>query len=337
MATSIYPLSKVQMGIESAKGNSVAATRVIVGDGMLVEHRDRYHANYPRGVRATVGGAGVLTKQWCEVNIDTELSAEQVLWPLLTGIKGAVSASAANNADTYTFTPQLTTGIPTLDTATVEFLQSDGSTNHYYGESAYCMTESFKIDSSPDQIAKLSWKMFGRARQTDTPTAALTPYTSLEPLPGALCFVYLDTTWAGLGGTQLASIVRSLSFECTTGIMPDWTMDGRSDLDFVKHSVGSLGAKLGLTLEFDATGASRYANYRANDLVYIRLKFTGESVGDASVKTVQIDGAYRFAADPTFSNDNGQVLMACQLEAVYDSTGTKILEFTVINGLSAVA
>ena len=336
MATAIKPLEKLQIGIETTKGTLVAATRVIVGDNRLIEHRERYRSSYPRGVRATVGGAGVLTKQWCEVSVETELSAEQILWPLMTGIKGGVSGSNANNAFTYTFTPELTTGVITIAAATVEFLESDGSTNHIASEAGYGMTESFKIESTPDDIAKLSWKMFTRARQTTTPTSSLVPYTSLEELPGALLSVYLDTTWAGLGGTQLTGIVRNCSFECMTGLAPDQTADGRSDKDYSKHSVNSLAAKLSLTLELDATGASRYDDYRTNDLVYIRLKWTGGTAGDAGVKTVQIDGAYRFAADPTFPDDADQKLVALELEAVYDETGTKILEFTAINALSAI-
>lgn len=336
MATAIRPLRKMQMGIEGTKGTLVAATRVIVGDAHLIEHRERYRANYPRGVRATVGGAGVLTKQWCEVDVQTDLSPEQILWPLMTGVRGQVSGSNSNNAFTYTFTPQLTTGIITIDTATVEFMQSDGSTNHYYGEAGYALTESFKIESNPDEAAKLSWKMFARARQTDTPTAALTEYTSLETLVGALLSAYLDTTWAGLGGTQLTGIQRAVSLEVDTGLKPDFTADGRSDKDYSKHSVNSLAAKLGITWEFDSVGASRYANYRANDIVYIRLKWTGGTAGSAGTKTVQVDGAYRFVGDPTFTYDEDQVLMQANLEAVYDSTGTSELVFTAINSLSAI-
>lgn len=335
MATAIKPLEKLQIGIETTKGTLVAATRVIVGENRLIEHRERYRSTYPRGVRATVGGAGVLTKQWCEVSVESELSAEQILWPLMTGIRGSVSGSNTNNAFTYTFTPELTTGAITIAAATVEFLESDGSTNHIASEAGYGMTESFKIEATPDDIAKLSWKMFTRARQPTTPTSALVPYTSLEELPGSL-FVYLDTTWAGLGGTQLTTIVRSVSFECMTGLAPDFTADGRTDKDYSKHSVNSLAARLSLTLELDATGAARFDDYRTNDLVYIRLKFTGGTAGDADTKTVQIDGAYRFAADPTFPDDSDQKLVALELEAVYDSTGTKILEFTVINSLSAI-
>lgn len=337
MAVAIRPLTKMQVGIESAKGTLVAATRVIVGDSKLLERRERYRSSYPRGVRGTVGGAGVLTKQHCEFEVDTELSAEQVLWPLMTGIRGQVSASEANNASTWTFTPQLTTGIITVDSMTVEYLHSDGSTNHYASEAGYGLTESFRIESTPDDIAKLSWKGFTRARQTTTPTSSLVPYTTLEELPGALLGVFLDTSWANLGNTQITGIHRNVSFECMTGLKPSFTADQRADKDYADHNVDSLSGKLSITWEFDATAASRFQDYRDNDIVFVRQQYQGGSVGDSDVKTVQIDGAYRFAGDPSFSYDGDQVMCQFELEAVYDETGTAMLEFVVINGLAAIA
>lgn len=337
MATAIRPLRKLQIGMEGTKGTLVAATRVLTGNSALIEKRDRYHSDYPRGIAATVGGAGTLTKQWTELQHATELSAEDILWPLLTGIKGAVSPTGGGTAKTWVFTPELTTAIRTVDAATVEFMRSDGTTNHYAGEAGYCMTDAFSIESTPENIATLNWSMFGRARQSDTPTAALVPYTSLEALAGGQLFAYCDTTWAGLGGTQLTGMQRRVRFDCQTGVMPQWTSEGRADLDYAGHAIKSLGAKLSIIWELDSVGAARYASYRANDLIYIRLKWVGSAISGGGNKTVQIDGAFRFASDPTFSEEDEQTLMAADLDAVYDATGTKILEFTAINTLAAVA
>lgn len=339
MATSIVPFRKLQIGMESTKGTLVAATRVLPGNNRLAENISFYRSPHPRGVRATVGGAGVITRKGCEISIDTELTAEEILWFLLTGIKGGVTGVNASSDYTWTFSPELTTGVPTLNAATVEFIMADGSTNHYYGEAGYAMTESFKIDWSADSgtdPVKLSAKMFARARQTDTPTGSLEVYSTREPLVPALSKHYLDTSWAGLGGTQLTGIIRTGSLEVVTGLAPDYTADGRSDKDFVEHNVGLLSAKLALTMEFDSVGASRFANYRANDVVYIRNQFLGSTVA-VNPRKVQIDGAYRFVSPPQFSETGEQVLMAANLEAVYDETGTKMLEFVVLNGLAAVA
>lgn len=339
MATSIVPFRKMQIGMEATKGTLVAATRVLVGNNHLAEVLNTYRSPHPRGVRATVGGAGVFTRKGSEVTVDTELTAEEILWFLLTGIKGGVTGVNSSSDYTWTFTPQLTTAAITIDAATVEFIQGDGTTNHYYGEAGYAMTESFKIDwsaDSPSDPVKLSAKMFARARQTGTPTGALTVYSTREPLVPALSKHYIDTAWSSLGGTQMTGICRSGSIEVMTGLSPDFTGDGRSDKDFVEHNVGSLGAKQSMVWEFDANGATRFASYRANDIVYIRNQFLGSTVA-VNPRKVQIDGAWRFVDTPSFSAQGEQVLMSANLEAVYDDTGTKILEFVVLNGLSAVA
>lgn len=338
MATSIVPFRKLQIGMESTKGTLVAATRVLVGNHRFNENIAFYRSAYPRGVRATVGGAGVITRRGVSLEIDTELTAEEILWFLLTGIRGAVSGSDSSGDVTWTFTPELTS-VPTLDAATLEFIQGDGSTNHMASECGYAMTESFKIDWSADAAndpVKLSAKMFARARQTTTPTGSLTPYTTREPLVPALSKHYLDTSWAGLGGTQMTGLCRSGSIEVMTGLSPDYTGDGRSDKDFTEHNIGSLGARQTMVWEFDANGASRFANYRANDIVYIRNQFNGSTVV-AAARKFQIDGAWRFVDTPSFSESGEQILMSANLEACYDDTGTKILEFVALNGLTAVA
>lgn len=335
MATALRSFRKVQIGKESTKGTLVPATVVLVGEGRLAEQQEFYRSNYPRGQRATVGGAGTIVRKGSVLTWETELTAEDILWPLSTGIKGNVSPTNTNSEYAWAFAPQITTGVPTLDAATVEFIEADGVTNHIASEAGYAMTRKFGVSFATGEIARLSWEMFARARQTSTPTNALTPYTSREPLASDLCKVYLDTSYAGIGGTQLTTIVRSGEFECVCGVEPDYTVDGRSDKDYSKHRVESLSATLNLVLEMDATGAARYADFRDNDVVFIRLKFEGSTVV-ANARSVTIDGAYRFVGEPGISEDGEQVLVTLNLEAVYDSTGTVILDFDVVNGLATL-
>ncbi|PKN81531.1 MAG: hypothetical protein CVU47_06345 [Chloroflexi bacterium HGW-Chloroflexi-9] len=411
MGTAIQPLNKVQIGREAngSKGTLVAATRLLHGTGTLREEQDFYRSPYPAGVRANVGGAGSITRKGFGLAWETELTAEEVLWSLLTGVRGqvtptqatvtgtadaAVTTSSTTLADsratlvvngwvgatitcdsktavvvsntateftvaswtggtpttgsawsvaglgyTWVFTPELTTGIPTIDTATLEAIRSDGSTNHYYAEAGYGMTSGFDFEWAGNDAAKFKFDMFARARQTDTPTSSLVVYPSREVLVTPLLSVYLDTTWAGLGGTQLTGIVRSIKASHLTGFAPNYNLEGRSDLDFAKHKVGALTSKLSMVLELDAVGAARWTAYRANSLQYVRLKSVGSTIAGSGglAKTVQVDGAYRFTAPPAEQVDGEQMLIACELESVYDDTGTKTLEFTTINAVAAAS
>lgn len=342
MAASIVPFDRLQIGMEviSTKGTSVAATRQLIGDHTMVEEQDFYRSPYPAGVRSNVGGAGTITRKGCMIDVNTELTAEEILWALETGVLGGVTPSTVDtSARLWAFTPDITTGVTTINTATVEMARGDGVTNHYYGESSYVMCQSFKIDWAFNQIAKLNMKFFGRARQAGGGiTGSIVQYPSREALASNLMAVSWDTTWAGLGGTPLAGLVRSASFECNTGYAPDYVLDGRSDSDYGLHKVGNITGKLSLVVEFDSVAAAKFALYRSNSLVYIRLHTTGSLVGAVSaLKFVRVDGAYRFVSPPTFSTDGAQVLMSCELESVYDTTGTKTLDISAQNALSAIA
>lgn len=342
MATSLTQFEKLQLGIEvvGTKGTIVPATVQIVGNHNMLEEMDIYRDNYPRGFRSNVGGLGSIMRKAISLDVQTELSAEDILWPLMTGVLGSVAASTSDtSAKTYVFTPELATAVATIQSATAEFVRGDGTTNHYTGQSGYCMTESFKIDWVYNQVAKLGWKMFGRARQSGAPTGSLAPYTTREALVSNGFGLYWDTSWANLGNTQVTGIIRSASFECKTGFAPDYTLDARADRDMVSHKVGVIGATLNVVVEFDAAGATKFGLWRANTpLNWIRLKNTGSLAGAATVlRTVQIDGCYRFVGQPTFSADGDQVLMTANLESVYDTTGTKTLEFTAINKLATIS
>lgn len=341
MAASIVPFNRLQVGMSviGTKGTAVPATRQLVGDHTLTEEGDMYRSQYPAGVRANLGGAGTFLRKGTAIDYNSDMTAEEILWFLQTGIKGGITPSTVDtNAKLWTFTPELTTAVTTIDTMTAEMARGDGTTNHYYGECAYVMTESFKLDWAFNQIGKLTAKLFGRARQTDTLTAAIVPYPTREPLASNQLAVYWDTAWANLGNTALAGLVRSASLDVSTGYAPDYVLDGRTDVDFGLHKVGPLSAKLSITMEFDSVGAAKFALWRSNSLVYIRLHTTGSLIGAVSaLKFIRVDGAYRFVSAPVFSNDGDQVLCSFELESFYDTTGTKTLEFSAQNALAAIA
>lgn len=333
--TAIWPLDKAQLGIESTAGTLVPATRIVQANWDLVEEMDLYQSDYPQGVRSNVGDVGAIMRKGMTVDFETDLNAEEVLWPLMTGIRGSVTPTAAGSANTWVFTPQLTTGALTIQTATVELMHSDGATNHYYGEFGHALTSRIGMSWAFNEPAKLNWSMFGRARQTGTATAALAVYPTREILASNSLAMYQDTTWAGLGTTQVTGTTRSVTLDITTGMSPDYTLDARADKDFGTYNVGRLAATLEIVQEMNAAGAATFANYRANDKLFIRLKDTGSAVS-AAVKTVQLDGCYRFTESPTFDRDGDVVTVTYNLESFYDATSGFTLLPTVINALTAI-
>jgi hypothetical protein len=338
MGTAILPLQKIQIGEETTKGTIVPAQRILRGQWTVEEGIRFYRSAYPEGFRANVGGAGVILQKGMTFRCSTELNADEILWPLLLGVRGNISPTTSVDEETWVFDPQLNTGLPTLDSASLEWVESDGSTNHIASKAGYAMCRSFGIEWGDVAEARLNYELFARARQVSTPTAALTAYASREIMVSQMVSVFLDTAWAGLGGTLLSGIVRSGRWECTTGIEPNHTTNTRSDRDYTNHKlVGKLRATLSLVMELDAAAAAMINTYyRSNALAFIRIKASGGSNINSNPRSVQVDGAYRFADNGFSMSDDGEIrLVTMSLESVYDTTGGKSLLFTVLNSIGA--
>lgn len=335
MVLAIPSLNRVQIGREATKGTLVPATRLLYGRANVREIQELYRGEYNRGYRANVGGAGNTAFKAVEIDFESDLVPGQVLWPFLTGIRGNITPTGAGADKTWLFTPELTTAIPTIDSATVKFVDSDGVTNHYYAEAGYSMTRRIVIEWAFNQPAKLRHTMFARARQTGAPDAVSLYTTATTPYMSNKLAVYLDSTWAGLGGTQLTNLMRGVTIEIDTGLEGDFTMDSRPDADFTTHLVGKLTAKLSLLMEMDATASARMTEFRNNGLVFIRLKQLGAALGGSNY-SVQLDGCYRFTDSPERSEDEKRVLRTFNLETVLDETSLNTFLPTIVDALTGV-
>lgn len=338
MAVAIKPFRKLQIGKQSSFGTLVAATSQVLGEWSVREISDRYRSSYPRGYNANVGAAGVDVMKGVELDVQGELSAEELIWCLQAGVKGGVTPTGpTDSAYTWTYTPQLTAA-PTNEYYTFEQVESDGSTNHIAREFGDAVLNELEISASGNENVSMRHSWFARASQASTPTSAQVAIASQVPLVSNLAKVYLDTSYAGMGGTQLTTVVRSLTWKYKSPFEPKYTLDGRSDLDLTGyHFHAGFKATLDITAEIDATLATALITaWRANSLRYIRMEFTGAVIGAGSTaRSIKIDGAYRFVGEPQYDDDSRTV--AVSLESVYDATGGKTLEFVVVNGLSAVA
>jgi hypothetical protein len=332
MATALQALRRLQLGKETTAGTVVPATVAIPAMWEQDEQVSAGKLKSVTGYRIAPANGPIVSRAF-GLKVDTELTAEEILWPLLTGLAN-VTPSGSGPAYTWTFSPALG-GHANVATATAECVKTDGATNHYVAIVPYCFTQKFSIEWNASDIAALKWEMAGRARQGGAPTADINPYASREPLVGGLARVYLDSSWASLGTTQLSGVVRSGTLEVTTGLVPVQTVDGRADLDFTKHSSGELEASLELVLELDATGSAQYQRYRDNGTAFIRVRFEGTPIG-GQPRYVQFDGFWQVDGQPKSSVDGQQELVGIKFRLVRDTVSGNALVVTVRNGLQAV-
>jgi hypothetical protein len=326
----IRPLRKLQVALETTPGTPVPATRVLRGSGRLTEKREAYRTEYPYGVRAPAGGAGVITRRWTEWEWESELALEEVGWWLQSGIR---QSTPTGSSDPYTWTwePSLGSAGLSVQTLSLEYLESDGTTNHYTAVAAYGVTTQVSFEVSTEKVATLKAAGQARARQATAPSASATPAAARTLLPGAMFKVWWDTSWTAIGTTQLTGVVRDAKVELKTGWEPAWTLDGRADLDWTQPQPGMLDVSAELTLELDAVAAARIANWRANDLAYVRL-----AAAPSANREFRLDLAARLDDDLSFGEEGEVTTVALKLAGVYDPASQKLVSIQVKNGSASL-
>lgn len=334
MASAIYPLRLLQLGAEGTKGTAVPATFKLVGESVYIPEIDREFEEFPRGVRAPVTGGGFAIRKGSTFQFSGNLTYEEVLAFLESGLKAGSLAGAGPY--TYTYTPTITANAATsMKTYTIEYVIDDGSTKHYQRESAFAVTRSFTIDLAFNQPAKITAEMFARAEQTSTVTAALTPITGRTQIPSNLFKVFIDASGGTIGTTQKSTLIRSATLNVTTGFEPDYTLDGLADLDFTQVDSRMLDATLDLTMEHNADAATEIGRWRSGSVFLVRLKADNGAAAGAN-KAITFDGAYKYMEPPAFSQENGIEIVTMKLGLEYDATYGKAFEAIVINGLAAL-
>lgn len=331
MATALYPLRRLQIGLEATAGTAVAATQKLVGEAVYRPEVERYFESHPRGVRAPVTGGGTDVRKGSTINFAGELTFEEIIYPFLLGL---VNDAVPTGAGPYTwdFTPVLTAPAA-VKTATCEYVIGDGSTEHYERESAYMFCRSLEIQLAANQPAKMSFELVGRSEKTSTVTASLTPVTGRTIVPSNLFGLWIDDTWANLGSTQKTGLIRQATLRVNFGLEPDYTLDARADLDHTGILSQELGASLQVVVEHNADAATEIGNWRTGTVRFYRLAADNGAAAGAN-KQITLDMAMKHMSEPDFSQDAGIELATFDLGLEYDETGTNALVATIINGLS---
>lgn len=335
MATALYPLRRVQFGIESTAGTLVAATQQMIGEGVYVPEIDREFEEFPRGVRAPVTGGGFAIRRGGRFTFTTNLDYSNAIYFFGAGLLHD-AAPTGTGPYTWSYDPNLT-AVPasTILPVTLEFAISDGSTVHYQREAGYGVLRSFEITLAFNQPAKVTYEMFFRAEQTSTVTGALTPLAGREQIPSNLFKVFMDNSGGTIGTTQKSTTVREATLNVVTGMEPSYTLDGRADLDFTHISPGMLNATLALTMEHAANAATEIGIWRTGGVQLVRLKADNGAATTAN-RQFQIDLAAKYMEPPAFSQDTMMEIVTMNMGLEYDSTWGYALRAQLINGQAAL-
>ena len=331
-------LRKIQYGKESAHGTAVAATALLPVAVPPIKP-DRI-PTYPR---EDVGVLAEASRSYISGRLVRDTlkwdSAFFQLLPLLLscGIKGDITpVEQTTDQDDYLWdhTPEMDGTSNEQESITLE--RGDDT---FMVETEYTMFERLKFSGEinqegGDSALRIEADYFGRQNTVATFTAGLTIPT-LTPINSKLTKFYLDTTWAGVGGTEKTSTLRAFDVEIMTGLHPKFHGSGVEYFDV--HGEGPIGVIASFTFEGNDNMSAIYAAHLSQALQVVRLKTEGPAIGTGDNHLLQLDvsGTWETII-PLASESNGNNLWTAVLHGFYDPTGEKILGVNVITNKSAI-
>ncbi len=342
----VAPLRLIQLGKESTRGTEVDATarRVTRPGGVTfrdLTEKQSIEADYGLLDKRHSSALSEIARQSSELELAGDLSFEQVLYPLLAGVKGGVGPGAEQTVGQgdfkWLFTPNATAD-PAPDAFTLEYVEREGTTVRQEITAVYGLCKRIRISASKgNHYATLDEEWFARKAVSKAfksgiglPSRTIIPAPKFTLEPGA--------TFAALGGgTVLPTQVISFEWELETGIMPKWRLDTSSP-DFAAYQFGIREMTLSMTLDLSAEAETeRTTILQAAIARYWRIEVVGAQIGSGLFKTITIDGAYE-NVDPmaSGSDEEGQSSIDLKYTGIHDSVKGAPFEITVINTLASI-
>ena len=348
MASARQPLSRLQIGIETAAGTLATTTRSwryreATYENMITLEEFNEQVS---GTFARTATKPFVTRFGTQLQYNSEFSFEQIMLPLASGVKGAATTTtptSATKARLHTWAPGLAAA-PALETYSLEYGFHDG-TNQRAFRAPYAFTTEFTVGGSAEGISMLGATMM--ARRT-VEAAAPTTITRPDLSYGAnISWGFTDdSSWANLGDTALLGTVNSFEATWRDFVSPKYSLDGRADKDF--SSINLIGRRvLDITAQvvIDPASSSFWRTHLAAKEAGTKRFLRGTLTGDVieTVATVDLhnffyfEGAFVHASDSLTSygtDEDGEAVVDVHLMSIADGTNGDV-QFAVQNGLAS--
>lgn len=321
----IHALTTPQWGLEATSapnvpGAAVAATKKMAVKDLLIKPNDSIvRDQILKGLAIANRGNEVIVERGLDWEIpDTPYVFDEFhYWqgmafvrPTKTGVGPFVWTS--------TLDP---TTIQAVDMRTIELRYTDGTNNSDWEFQGF-LTE-IEIIGAAGQPVRFNAKGKGRRLQTSTLTAALA-LPSIVEVPTALTKVFIDSTWANRGTTQITGQIVGWRFTFATGLMGQITADGRTDQD---HSVVLLNPdERKWTFEADIkanlnTGQWQTEKTAAEAGTLRAVEVRGDITSGIAYQ-FKLQGLFKHTLASLFPTDrnNGEVMAKLSMEGSTDDT-----------------
>lgn len=345
MAQALRALKQIAISNpENTVGTAEAAVELLYGT-MSVAYGDNT-IHYPDQERANLSrhmGDDFIVGKLVEGTMEGELNARHAAWLFSNAIRGNITPTQPDNINepnTYSWvwepglttanTPDIANGI---DTFTLEF----GDNEQAY-EAEYVFTRTLTITGAPNEPVTFTWDWAGR-QLTETTFTSLSAVNITSPslyFPSNLSKFYIDTSYAGIGGTQKTDTLRAFTWTFETGFTARFAADGNQY--FAAISEDKKRVQLDLTYYLNSTSETERALYNSRGTTYLRVELSGPTEMDSAQSNpprVYLDGAFRYTEWPEHDDEDGALVTTVSAESVYDVTASKQFGATLLTTLAA--
>jgi hypothetical protein len=316
----------IQVGVETTSGTGVAAGKKLQSMSIDPQADVTVDMFRPSGNKyATVAASG---KDLVSAQVKGKVTYTEIVYPL-SSLLGAATITGPNTDGAYTwaFNPA-SQSADAFKTFTVE----RGSAVHAE-KWTYGLFSSLGLKLNRETV-DLTGAMVGQAL-TDGITMTASPSAlTLVPVLGKQISVFVDTTAAGLGTTQLG---RVLQLEVSLGdkYEPLWVLDNTQS-SFVATVEKAPNATSKLMVEADAAGMALLADVRAGNTKFVSIVATGPLIAGATNYSITLNLALKLSKPDPFADDDGVYAIGFNGQVAHDPTWTKALSCTVVTTLATL-
>ena len=303
----------IQTGLESTRGTPVAADKVLEGTltvtPSVVWHRPVDERNSLAEFRRAVAVA-----TGTRLRYDGDATYEHLIDFLSMAIQGAISPSTVETTGrVWDFVPNTVTK-NVQDSFTFEY----GDEVQFW-EVPFTICENIELGFTLGEVVSLRADMFGQLATKTTKTAALSEIAVNEIVANHMK-VYIDSSWANLGNTEVAALVSGASVRLPTGLRPSNRADGSLNMATVSESKTHLEVDLDLINSTEAI--TEYDAAIAGTDRAVRLEVTGGIAVGSTPYLLIVDCIGKWVGEPEmFGDRDGENTFRLSLNSHEDSGG----------------
>ena len=325
---------RVQVGAESttALGTKVAATKLL--EMFSFDIGIDTEVMFYRGTGRKYPASQEENKEWSSVDVSGNMDYNGLVY-LLGGAMGAASAAAHGTSVTakdWIFTPPLT---GTIVPQTLSIEQGDAIRAHSL---AYGLVTDFGYKATRTDLSLNGTKMMAQLLSDAITMTASPVAVAIAPMVAKHINVYLDSTSAALGTTQLLRVL-SLDFTMSGIYGPLWVFN-RTNASWAAHVDMVPKTIFKLKMEADAQGMALLGYLQSGTTYYLRISAQGGQIASDGpgvvYNTMTHDMAIKVGKPTKFADDQGVFAIEWECTIVEDTSWGKSQTVTVTNLLASL-